>query len=95
MYKAFVKRIVDLFFSVVGIILLFPFFLNFLPAYQNSASDFRITALTMVLYTNCFGYSGLLIANGKEMQIGIITFIILLFPKSKFADIDVNPCFEI
>jgi len=27
MYKAFVKRIVDLFFSVVGIILLFPFFL--------------------------------------------------------------------
>lgn len=27
MYKAFIKRIVDLFFSVVGIILLFPFFL--------------------------------------------------------------------
>ena len=27
MYNAFIKRIVDLFFSVVGIILLFPFFL--------------------------------------------------------------------
>ena len=27
MYKAFIKRVVDFFFSVVGIILLFPFFL--------------------------------------------------------------------
>lgn len=59
-------------------VLFFPLFLYFFPDYQKSSNDFRLIALTMVLYTNSFGYSNLLIAKGKEKLIGGITFIALL-----------------
>ena len=58
-------------------ILLFPLFLQFFPKYSQSADSFRLVALTIVLYTNSFGYSGLLIAKGGERRLGYISFLSL------------------
>jgi O-antigen/teichoic acid export membrane protein len=55
-------------------ILLFPVFLLFFPKYQSATDAFRIISLTVVLYTNSFGYQGLLIARGKEKKLGFIAF---------------------
>lgn len=60
------------------VIMLFPVFLLFFPAYSASASVFKFTALTVVLYANSFGYQGVLMAKGKEKQIAVIAFIALL-----------------
>ncbi len=60
------------------VIMMFPVFLLFFPAYGSSASVFKFTALTVVLYTNSFGYQGLLLARGKEKLIGNVAFSALL-----------------
>ncbi|KUO62643.1 hypothetical protein APF79_04360, partial [bacterium BRH_c32] len=54
------------------VVMVFPIFLIFFPAYSSTSSVFKITALTVVLYTNSFGYQGVLMAKGKEKLIGII-----------------------
>ena len=59
-------------------ILLFPLFLLFFPQYKQSADSFKLIALTVVLYTNSFGYSGLLIAKGEEKKLGNLAFFILI-----------------
>jgi O-antigen/teichoic acid export membrane protein len=56
------------------VIMFFPLFLFFFPAYSNSSSVFKLTALTVVLYTNSFGYQGVLIGKGKEKLLGYIAF---------------------
>lgn len=61
-----------------AIILLFPLFIYFFPQYQPATDVFRFTALTVVLYTNSFGYQGLLMARNKEKRIGFIAFWALL-----------------
>ena len=58
-------------------ILLFPVFLMHFPKYQNASSAFKIIALTIVLYTNSFGYSGLIIAKNEEKKLGRIAFFAL------------------
>jgi O-antigen/teichoic acid export membrane protein len=60
------------------VILVFPLFIYFFPDYQQASSVFKITALTVVLYTNSFGYQGLLMARGYEKNIGIIAFCALI-----------------
>jgi O-antigen/teichoic acid export membrane protein len=55
-------------------ILFLPLFLLFFPQYNQSANAFKLIALTMVLYTNSFGYSGLLIAKGGEKKLGWLAF---------------------
>ena len=53
--------------GVVHIVILsFPIFILFFPSYSTAVTGFRLIALTLVLYTNCFGYSSLLVAKGKE-----------------------------
>jgi O-antigen/teichoic acid export membrane protein len=59
-------------------ILFFPLFLILFPQYQSSADAFVLIALTVVLYTNSFGYSGLLIAKGYEKKIGKLAFSSLI-----------------
>jgi len=44
-------------------VLLFPVFWLAFPKYQAASSAFKLIALTVVLYTNSFGYSGLMIAR--------------------------------
>lgn len=60
------------------VIMVFPLFIYFFPDYQPSTNVFKVTALTVVLYTNSFGYQGLLMARGKEKTIGIIAFFALI-----------------
>jgi Na+-driven multidrug efflux pump len=58
--------------------MVFPLFIYFFPDYQQASSVFKVTALTVVLYTNSFGYQGLLMARGFEKTISIIAFCALL-----------------
>lgn len=59
-------------------ILFFPIFLMLFPQYQSSSAAFKLIALTVVLYTNAFGYSGLLIAKGYEKKLGRLAFSTLV-----------------
>lgn len=59
-------------------ILVVPIFLNFFPQYLPSESAFKLVALTIMLHTNSFGYSGLLIAKGREKELAIISFVALV-----------------
>lgn len=59
-------------------IMVFPYLLVFFPDYRHTFVSFQVIALSVVLYTNSFGYQGLLIAKGKEMQLGVISFISLV-----------------
>ncbi len=58
-------------------IFIFPLFLSFLPKYEQASNAFNIISLTVVLYTNSFGYSGLLIAKGEEKRLGQYSIIAL------------------
>ncbi len=49
---------------------LFPLFLLFFPQYEASGDAFYLIALTVVLYTNAFGYAGLMVARGREKPLG-------------------------
>ena len=65
-------------FLIHAVILLFPLLIYMFPKYEASLNVFRLIALTVVIYTNSFGYQGLLMAKGKEMQIALIAFVALL-----------------
>jgi O-antigen/teichoic acid export membrane protein len=54
------------------VIVFYPLFFWLFPQYEQSKQPFRLLSLTLVLYTNSFGYSGLLIAKGKEKILGYI-----------------------
>lgn len=52
-----------------------PVFILLIPQYLKSGEAFHLIALTVVLYTNSYGYSGLLIAKGKEKRLGYLSFL--------------------
>lgn len=58
-------------------IYLFPFFLFFFPQYSQVDNVFRLIAMTIILYTNSFGYQGLLIAKGNEKLLAKLSFLAL------------------
>lgn len=55
-----------------------PFLFIFFEKYLDAINLFRLLALTLVLYTNSFGCSNLLMAKGKERIMGFIAFTILV-----------------
>jgi len=59
-------------------LLLFPVFLLFFPEYEKSAAAFGLISLTVGLYSNSFGYAGLLIAKGKEKKLSRYSFFALI-----------------
>jgi hypothetical protein len=59
-------------------ILFFPLFLVMFPQYEIASEAFKLIALSIVLYTNSFGYSGLLIAKGYEKKLGWVAFSTLV-----------------
>lgn len=59
-------------------ILVFPVFLLFFENYRQTGLAFKIVALTVALYSNSFGYQGLLIARNREREIGLMTFCALI-----------------
>jgi len=59
-------------------IIIFPIFLILFPQYSKASEAFKLIALSVLLYTNSFGYSGLLIAKGFEKKIGKLSFSALV-----------------
>lgn len=59
-------------------ILIFPIFLLLFPEYTRATEAFKLIALSILLYTNSFGYSGLLIAKGNEKKLGRLSFAALI-----------------
>ena len=56
----------------------FPFFIKLFPQYSSTFKSFALISMTVILYTNCFAYSSLLTARGKERTLCILAFIALL-----------------
>lgn len=59
-------------------ILLFPIFIYFIPKYSETISTFNLIALSLIVYTQCFGFRELLIAKGKDRTLGLIALVSLL-----------------
>lgn len=64
-------------FLIHIVIFIFPLFLLLFPKYDSTFTVFSLTALTVVLYTNAFGFSGLLQARGKEKKLGLVALLAL------------------
>ncbi|WP_178991515.1 oligosaccharide flippase family protein [Winogradskyella schleiferi] len=58
--------------------LIFPVFLLLFPQYIKASEAFKLIALSVLLYTNSFGYSGLLVAKGFEKRLGKLSFTALI-----------------
>jgi len=86
-------------FLVHTVILVFPLFLIFFPDYSKSLATFGLCSLSIVLYTNCFGFQGLLVAKNREKKIASFSICALLLNiiLSYFltAVIDINFAFAI
>lgn len=59
-------------------VFIFPFFIALFPKYSDSLDVFKLIALSIVLYTNSFGYSGLLVAKGYEKKLAYIALFALI-----------------
>ena len=59
-------------------IALFPVFIIFFPAYENSVIAFNLIILTKLIYINCFGAPVLLMARKKERKIAAVAFCALV-----------------
>jgi O-antigen/teichoic acid export membrane protein len=55
-----------------------PLFFLFFPQYEQSKQAFGLIALTLALYTTSFGYSGVLIAKGKEKILSYAALLSLI-----------------
>ncbi|MDE5417225.1 hypothetical protein L3049_04315 [Labilibaculum sp. DW002] len=55
----------------------FPIFVQLLPKYVDTLPALNLIALTIVLYTNAFGYNSYLMARNKEKIIALVSFVAL------------------
>ena len=65
-------------FFIYILIFVFPVFLYFFPKYNEALDAFRLIGLTIVLYSNTFGYQGLLLAKEKDKLIATISASMLV-----------------
>ncbi|MFV0155371.1 oligosaccharide flippase family protein [Empedobacter falsenii] len=73
------KSYVTLAFGLVYLFLsISPFLLNLIPKYKEAFVTLALVNLTIVLYTNSFGYGSFLMAQNKEKLNALISFISLL-----------------
>ncbi|UQD56120.1 oligosaccharide flippase family protein [Flavobacterium sp. K5-23] len=59
-------------------ILFVPVFLLFFPKYESAQKAYHLIALTVVLFTNSFGYQELLISRSNEKKLGFLAFSCLI-----------------
>lgn len=59
-------------------LIVFPVFLKLVPKYQEALTVIQLAVLTVVLYTNSFGYGTYLMAQNKEKTIAKISSFALL-----------------
>jgi O-antigen/teichoic acid export membrane protein len=65
-------------FIIHTAILLVPLLLIYFPKFESAQKAYPLIALTVVLYTNSFGYQELLISRGNEKKIGFLSFYCLI-----------------
>lgn len=58
-------------------LLVFPFIIKFFPQYSTIFKAFGFMAMTVVFYSNCFGFSSYLTAKGKERPLSMLSAITL------------------
>jgi O-antigen/teichoic acid export membrane protein len=58
-------------------ILLYPLFIVFIPKYSSSSQVFTLLAMTVVFYSNCFVFSSLLTALGREKLLSVLSITAL------------------
>ncbi|WP_293667470.1 hypothetical protein [uncultured Parabacteroides sp.] len=73
-----VNYITSIHFAMYVFLLLFPLIINLFPQYKSVFKCFGFMALTVVFYGNCFAYSCLLTARGKEQLLSILAFVVLI-----------------
>lgn len=71
---------VALFHGVMYLAMLFfPLLLHLVPKYKDTIQIIYLCCLTMLLYTNSFGYSTLLMARNKEKKLALASISTLIF----------------
>ncbi len=65
------------YFLMLTAIIFFPVFLNFTPKYQGTLKVLNLTAITVLLFTNSFGYASHLMAQNKEKTLSMISLFSL------------------
>lgn len=73
-----VNYITSIHFAMYVFLLLFPLIISLFPQYSSVFKCFGLMALTVVFYGNCFAYSCLLTARGKERLLSLLAFLVLL-----------------
>lgn len=73
-----VNYITSIHFAMYVFLLLFPLVISLFPQYSSVFKCFGFMALTVVFYGNCFAYSCLLTARGKERLLSMLAFFVLL-----------------
>jgi len=59
-------------------IIVYPLLIVFIPKYNSTAQVFALISLTIVFYSNCFVFSSLLTALGKEKILSVLSITTLL-----------------
>ena len=59
------------------VLIIFPFFVNFVPKYQDSLQVLNLIAITVLLFTNSFGFGSHLMAQNKERILSLIAIVSL------------------
>jgi O-antigen/teichoic acid export membrane protein len=58
-------------------LIIFPVFINYIPKYQGTLKVLNLIAVTVLLYTNSFGYASHLMAQNQERRLSIISLFSL------------------
>jgi len=58
-------------------IIFFPVLIYFLPQYSDALMSLQLIALTIIMYTQSFGYNTYLMAQNKERRIALMSFMTL------------------
>jgi O-antigen/teichoic acid export membrane protein len=58
-------------------LIIFPVFISYIPKYQGTLKVLNLIAVTVLLYTNSFGYASHLMAQNQERRLSIISLFSL------------------
>lgn len=73
-----VNYITSIHFAMYIFLLSFPVLILLFPQYNSIFKCFAFMSLTVVFYGNCFAFSSLLTAHGKEQLLGGLAFVALI-----------------
>jgi O-antigen/teichoic acid export membrane protein len=59
------------------ILIVFPFFINYIPKYEGTLKALNLIAMAVLLFTNSFGHGAYLMAQNREIQLSVISLFSL------------------